>query len=99
MIQLGALTGNDFLQIRLGLMEELLPAIDLVAQGRNQITSLQRHVKLEVSDVLAEIFSIDQVFLNRSVRGVIEARIQSVLSQLCIVNRRNEPIMQLQVFA
>jgi hypothetical protein len=37
-------------------VEKLLPAIDSVFKGRNQITSLQGHVKLKMGDVFAKVF-------------------------------------------
>jgi hypothetical protein len=50
------LSRNLLLKVSLGLVEQGLTAISLAGEGWHQISSLKSHVKLEVSDVLAEIF-------------------------------------------
>lgn len=78
---LGTLARHKLLNVGLSLIEELLSAIDLLCQGGNQVASLQGHVKLKMGHVLAEVFPIAQIVLNRRVCKWIEARIQNVLSQ------------------
>jgi hypothetical protein len=55
-LDLEMLTGNQLLKVSLSLVEKLLPAINSIFQGRNQITSLQGHVKLKMGDVFAKVF-------------------------------------------
>jgi hypothetical protein len=74
---MAGLTGNQFFEAGLGFLEQLIAAIDLAADRamhrRNQITGLQGHMHLQVSDVLAQVFAAVDVGVRRRKWVQIEA--------------------------
>jgi hypothetical protein len=56
-----ALPRDQFLNIGLRLMQQLLAAIRGAGQLRNEVTSLQCHMKLKLGDILAEVFPMGGV--------------------------------------
>ncbi len=60
------LTGNDFFNVRLGLVEELVTLIAAMDHLGYEVPGLEGHVKLELGHVVAEVFAglrtIDRFF-------------------------------------
>jgi hypothetical protein len=71
--QLNSLPRNKLLKMSLRLMQQLLTAIYCLGQCGHKITSLERHVKLEMGNILAKIFTAGRV------GDVINVQSQSVL--------------------
>jgi hypothetical protein len=60
------LTGNDFLDVRLGLVKELMELIAAMDHLGHEVPGLEGHVELELGYVVAEVFAglrtIDRLF-------------------------------------
>jgi len=54
---LETLARNHFLQVGLSLVQQILSAIAALAQRRYEISGLQRHVELQMSDIIATSFA------------------------------------------
>jgi hypothetical protein len=55
--QLKPLAGDQFLNVGLGLVQQVVATIACIAERRNQIAGLERHVELEMGDVFGKVFA------------------------------------------
>jgi hypothetical protein len=51
------LAGDDFFDLGLGLVEELVAWVAAVGEVGDEVTGLEGHVELELGDVVAEVFA------------------------------------------
>lgn len=58
------LTGDDFFNFGLGLVQELVPGVAAVGEVGDEVAGLEGHVELKLGNVVAEVFALGGVGLG-----------------------------------